>query len=345
MSSPAKKNTRKIKSFNDLMNNNKFVLLLSLVIAWLIWVAVAMYASPEESLTIYNVPITVNTENSLVAQKGYENFWQSDDKIDVTVTGPRYLITSLTPNDILVSANLNTVDKPGVSELALKVSLKESSQDITISEQSKRAVQIYFDTRMEKEFKIKLDKNLIAPEKIAEGYSLDSVDLTVTKVMLTGPETEINKIVSVTAAPELPEDLLFETATYPIKLSFEGTNTSETLAINEYVSVVDEQEHFVKISIDKLVQLAPEVVFTGEQTGETEVTFTIETLEAKIATESQYDSETLPVLLVDYADLKKTVNKFQVNTATLKLPEGVKLPEEAVNFEITIKFNPIANEE
>ena len=345
MSSPAKKNTRKIKSFNDLMNNNKFVLLLSLVIAWLIWVAVAMYASPEESLTIYNVPITVNTENSLVAQKGYENFWQSDDKIDVTVTGPRYLITSLTPNDILVSANLNTVDKPGISELALKVSLKEGGQDITISEQSKKAVQIYFDTRMEKEFEIIMEDTQIIPEKIAEGYALDSVDLTVTKVMLTGPETEINKIVSVTAAPELPEDLLFETATYPIKLSFEGTNTSETLAINEYVSVVDEQEHFVKISIDKLVQLAPEVVFTGEQTGETEVSFTIETLEAKIATESQYDSETLPVLLVDYADLKKTVNKFQVNTATLKLPEGVKLPEEAVNFEITIKFNPIANEE
>ena len=341
MNSPAKNNTRKIKSFNDLMNNNKFVLLLSLVIAWLIWVAVAMYASPEESLTIYNVPITVNTENSLVAQKGYENFWQSDDKIDVTVTGPKYLITSLTPNDILVSANLNTVDKPGISDLALKVSLKEGGQDITISEQSKKAVQIYFDTRMEKEFDINMEDTQILPEKIAEGYSLDSVDLTVTKVMLTGPETEISKIVSVTAAPELPEDLLFETATYPITLSFEGASISETLAINQYVSVVDDQEHFVKISIDKHVQLVPEVVFTGEQSGETEVSFSIETLEAKIATESQYDSETLPVLLVDYADLKKNVNKFQVNTATLKLPDGVKLPEEAVNFEITIKFTPI----
>lgn len=342
MSSPAKNNTRKIKGFNDLLNNNKFVLLLSLVISFMIWVAVAMYASPEESLTIYNVPIVVNTENSLVAQKGYENFWQSDDKIDVTVTGPRYLITSLTPNDILVSANLNTVDKPGISELALKVSLKESSQDITISEQSKKAVQIYFDTRMEKEFEILMEDTQIIPEKIAEGYSLDSVDLTVTKVMLTGPETEINKIISVTATPELPEDLLFETATYPIKLSFEGTNTSETLAINEYVSIVDEQEHFVKISIDKLVQLAPEVVFIGDKTGETEVSFSIETLDAKIATESQYDSETLPVLLVDYADLKKTTNKFQINTSTLKLPEGVKLPEEEVQFEATITFTPIA---
>ena len=342
MSSPAKKNTRKIKSFNELMNNNKFVLVLSLVIAWLVWVAVAMYASPQESYTIYNVPIVVNTENSLVAQKGYENFWQSDDKIDVTVTGPRYLITTLTPNDILVSANLNTVDKPGISELALKVSLKESSQDITISEQSKKAVQIYFDTRMEKEFDINMEDTQLIPEKVAEGYSLDSVDLTVTKVMLTGPETEINKIISVTATPELPEDLLFETATYPITLSFEGANTSETLAINQYVSIVDEQEHFVKISIDKLAELTPEVVFTGEQTGEATVSFTIDKLDAKIATESKYDSETLPVLYVDYADLKKNANKFQVNTATIKLPDGVKLPEEAVNFEITIIFNPTA---
>lgn len=341
MKSPAKQNVRKIKSFNELMNNNKFVLLLSLVIAWLIWVAVAMYASPEESLTIYNVPITVNTENSLVAQKGYENFWQSDDKIDVTVTGPRYLITSLTPNDILVSANLNTVDKAGVSELALKVSLKESSQDITISEQSKKAVKIYFDTRLEKEFDIQLDSQLL-PESVAEGYELESADLTVSTVTLTGPETEINKIVNVVGNPVLPEDLLFETATYPVTLSYEGANTSETLAVNEYVQTVDEEEFFVKVSIDRIAELTPDVVFVGEKIGETEVTSTIGTITAKISTEAGYDSTTLPVLTLDYEDLEKGANKYTVKSSDIKLPEGVKISEEEFTFDIVVLFVPMS---
>lgn len=338
--SPRKKETRKIKGFNDLMNNNKFVLFLSLCVSFIVWVTVAMYASPEESFTIYNVPITVNTENSLVSQKGYKNFWQSDEKIDVTVTGPRYLITSLTPDDILVSANLNTVDTAGISELALKVSLKESSQDITISEQSKTSVEIYFDTELEKEFEIQMDAQLI-PEKIAEGYELNSVDLTVLNVMLKGPETEINKVVSVIADPELPEDLLFETATYPVALSLEGANASDTVSVNKYVEFVDDQEHFVKVSIDRIANLTPEVVFTGEKTGEAKVKINSNTIIARIATQAGYDSETLPILTVDYSELSKGNNKFSVKSSEIELPEGVKIPEEEFTFEITITFTPV----
>lgn len=337
--SPKKREVRKVKSFSDLMENKKFVLLLSLVIAFLVWVAVAMYASPEESFTIYNVPITVNTENSLVSQKGYKNFWQSDEKIDVTVTGPRYLITSLTPDDLLVSANLNTVDSAGVSELALKVTLREDSQDITISEQSKTSVEIYFDTELEKEFKIQMDSQLIS-DKLAEGYQLSSVGLTVSSVTLKGPETEMNKIVSVVADPQLPEELLFETATFPVTLSLEGANAAETVSVNKYVEFVDEQEHFVKVNIDRIAELKPEVVFTGEKTGETTVRFNSDIIIAKIDTQFGYESENLPILTVDYSELSEGRNNFSVKASDIVLPEGVKLPDSTFTFSITVTLTP-----
>ncbi len=333
---PAKKE-RKVMTLNELMNNNKFVLLLSIFISFLIWVAVAMYASPEESFTIYNVPITVNTENSLVAQKGYKNFWQSDEKIDVTVTGPRYLITSLSPDDILVSANLNTVDSTGISQLALKVSLKENSPDITISAQSKTAVDIYFDTELEKKFDIQLDQTPIA-EKLAEGYLLNSADLTVSSVTLKGPETEMNKIVSVVADPQYPEDLLFETITLPVVLNLEGANASETVSVNKYVKFVEDHEYFVKVNIDKMAELIPEVVFTGEQTGETTVEFNIEKVVAEIDTGAGYNSETLPVLTLDYSELSEGQNVYSVEASEIELPDGVKLPDDAFTFDIKITF-------
>ncbi|MBO5934777.1 MAG: hypothetical protein J6Q94_04735 [Clostridia bacterium] len=339
MSNAPVKKGHKIKTLNDLMNSNKFVLFLSLVIAFLIWVAVAMYASPEESYTIYNVPITVNTENSLVAQKGYKNFWQSSEKIDVTVTGPRYLITSLTPDDILVSANLNTVDSAGVSQLALKVSLKENSQDITISAQSKTYVDIYFDTELEKKFDIQLDPTLIS-EKIADGYQLNSADLTVSSVTIKGPETEMNKIVNVIADPNYPEDLLFETITLPVALSLEGANASETVSVNKYVEIVDSQEFFVKINIDKIAELIPEVVFTGEKTGETNVSFSIDTIPAKIDTGSGYDKETIPVLTVDYSELSEGVNVYYVESSEIELPDGIDISESIFTFNIKITFSP-----
>ncbi len=333
---PVKKEHSK-KTFNDLMNNNKFVLFLSLIIAFLVWIAVAMYASPEESYTIYNIPITVNTENSLVAQKGYKNFWQSDEAIDVTVTGPRYLITTLTPDDIIVTANLNTVASSGISQLALRVGLRQESQDITISQQSKTHVDIYFDAELEKEVNLYLDKTVFE-NKIAEGYQMNSAELPVTTVKITGPATEVNKIVRAEAAPVLPEELMFETATIPLNLSLQGNSASETVSINQYVKHVEQQEYFVKVNIDRIAELTPSVLFTGEKTGEVAVSFNTETIIAKIDTESAFEGEELPIITVDYASLAEGVNKFTVKSSEIELPEGVKIPEEEFEFIITINL-------
>ncbi len=335
---PEKAKTRKIKSLSDLMENNKFVFLLSLLIAFIVWVAVAMYASPEETFTIYNVPVTIDTQNSIVSQKGYQTFWQSDDKIDVTVTGPRYLVTALTPEDILVSANLNTVDSAGISQLSLKVSLKEPSQDITISAQSKTSVEVYFDVEKEKVFDIHLDTEKIA-EKVAEGYQLSSAELTVSSITLKGPETEINKIVSVVATPELPEELLFETQTLKTVLSLEGPSTVDTVSVNTYFDVKQE-EFFVKVSIDRLAELAPEVVFTGEKTGETSVRFNTTMIIAKIDTEFGFDGQTLPILTIDYSQLSEGTNKFSLKGSELELPDGVSVTDETFVYNITITYTP-----
>ena len=226
--SPVKKENR--KGFGRLMDNNKFVFLISWIIAFFIWVSVAMYKSPEESYTIYNVPITIAIENSIVSQKGYTNFWQSDEKIDVTVTGPRYLVTALTADNLLVSANLNTVDSAGISEIELKVSLKESSSEITISEMSKTSIEVYFDVESQKEFDIVIDSNGI-PERIAQDYNFESAELTVSTITLKGPETEINKIVSVVANPEFSDELMFSTQTLPVVLSLEGASAADTVSV------------------------------------------------------------------------------------------------------------------
>lgn len=337
MSNAPTKKEQTVKAFNNLINNNKFVLLVSLVIAFFIWVAVAMYASPEESYTIYNIPITVNTENSLVSQKGYKNFWQSDEAIDVTVTGPRYLITSLTPDDIIVSANLNTVDSSGVSQLALRVGLRQESQDITISQQSKTHVDIYFDAELEKEVTIYLDESVFE-DNIAEGFQMNSAELPVTTVKITGPATEVNKVIRAEAAPVLPEDLLFETATIPLDISLQGNSASETVSINQYVKHVDQQEYFVKVNIDRIAELTPSVEFTGEKTGDVTVSFNTETIIAKVDTESGFEGEELPIMTIDYASLKEGINKFTVKSNEIELPEGVKIPEEEFEFVITINL-------
>lgn len=335
--SPKVKKEKKIRNLNDLMNNNKFVFVVSIVVAFFVWVAVAMYKSPEETNTIYNVPITIDTENSIVAQKGYVNFWQSDDVIDVTVTGPRYLVTSLTAEDISVTANVNTVDSAGIFDLALRVSLKEDSPDITISAQSKTSVEVYFDIEREKQFDIVIDSNII-PGRVAQGYEFRSAELTVSTVTLKGPETEIRKVKNVVADPQFSDELMYMTETVPVTLNLEGATAADTVSVNKYVKLADEQEYFVKIYLDRFAQLKPQIEFTGTQTGGVSVGYNPETIEARVATELELPNDVLNVLTVDYADLSTGTNNYIVDLSELELPEGITIlePDREVYIVVTV---------
>lgn len=335
--SPKVKKEKKVTGLNELMNNNKFVFVVSIVTAFLVWVAVAMYKSPEESNTIYNVPITIDTENSIVSQKGYINFWQSDEAIDVTVTGPRYLITSLTAEDIIVSANINTVDSAGIFELSLRVSLKDESQDIVISDQSKTSVEVYFDAEREKQFDIVIDSNII-PDRVAQGYQFRSADLTVSTVTLKGPETEINKVKSVVADPQFSEDLMYRTETIPVDLNLEGATAADTVSVNKYVTLATEQEYYVKIYVDRSAELKPKIEFTGTQTGGVSVSYNTEIIKAMVDTELELPNDLLTVLTVDYSQLSQGVNNFRVTLSELELPDGITLlePDETIYMTVTL---------
>ncbi len=332
--SPENKKERKGFSFGKLMDNNKFVFVISLIIAFFIWVAVAMYKSPEESYTIYNVPITITTENSIVSQKGYTNFWQSDEKIDVTVTGPRYLVTALTADDLIVSANLNTVDSAGISELDLKVSLKENSTEITISEMSKTAIEVYFDVESEKEFDIVLDADSI-PEHIAQDYTFEGAELTVSTVLLEGPETEINKIVSVAANAKFPDELMFSTQTLEVELSLEGASAADTVSVNKYVSYVSEAEYFVKVNISRTAVLTPTVEFTGNRDRDVNVTFGVEQLNVKIDTEYDPIDEKLSLMTLNYQELPDGEQTYEVKLEDI-LPSGVTVLDDIDTVKITV---------
>lgn len=327
--------SKKNRGLSQLMDNNKFVFVLSLFIAFLIWVVVAMYASPEETYTIYNVPIVVDTENSIVSQRGYKTFWQSSETIDVTVTGPRYMVTSLTSEDIIVSANLNKVASAGISELSLRVSLRESSQDIIITSQSVSSIEVYFDAELKKEFEIQIDTSDI-PEHIAEGYQMRSAALTVSKVSLIGPETEINKIVGVTGDIQFFDDFMFRTETVPVDVKFEGATAAETVSVNKYVTFADEQEYFVNIDVDRIAELEPSVEFTGTASGEVSVSFNTNVLLAKIDTLYEYNEDLLTVLTLDYDDLYVGQNNYSVNLSSLELPEGVRLSDPNFTLRITV---------
>lgn len=84
-----------VKGLRSLLYNNKFVLLLSVILAFGIWIWVSIEKSPEVEVTISSVPVKIDMDNSVPAQLNLQIFGDNNYTVDVTVKGKNLLCRHL----------------------------------------------------------------------------------------------------------------------------------------------------------------------------------------------------------------------------------------------------------
>ena len=75
-------------SFKNLIYDNRFVLALSIIAAVIIWIVVAIQASPEDDRIIKDVPVKIEISNN-VSNLGLLMFGNTDFSVEVKVLGKR----------------------------------------------------------------------------------------------------------------------------------------------------------------------------------------------------------------------------------------------------------------
>ena len=198
-------------SFSALIRNNRFLTFVSLVIAFCLWMWVAIEKSPEVTNVITGVPVQINLENSIPEQLGLQIFGESEFTVDVTVKGKKYIVSSLDANDIDVVANTNYVDSSGTKTLQLKITPKNSSDDFVIASSSATYIEVYFDTYKEIEMALTSNVKSTLDSLVPEDCLLGDVVFSKNTVLISGPATEINRISSVSA--EVKVDKVLEKTT------------------------------------------------------------------------------------------------------------------------------------
>ncbi|NMP36633.1 MAG: hypothetical protein GX051_00695 [Clostridiales bacterium] len=195
-------------TIKKLFDNNKFVFALSLISAIIIWLIVAIEVSPEATVKINDVKVSIDLTNSVPAQFGLQIFGEKEFYVDVTVTGKKYIVSSLSADDIVVSAQTNYVDSAGKAMLQLKAVPKDDDAPYTIMELSEKTVDVYFDSYKEVEFPIKAE--IVTPSgvaSVAEDCVQEQPVISISTVLISGAATEINKINGVYASVSLTEPL------------------------------------------------------------------------------------------------------------------------------------------
>ena len=193
------------KKFSDLLHNDKLMLAFSFIAAIIIWLTVVINVSPEMTTTIQNVKVTI--DNTVPAQFGLEVFGDNEFYVDVTVKGKKYQISSLKPEDIKILAQTNNVDSAGIRTLLLKSDQTFGNNDYTVTAISQKSIDVFFDVPKTVQIVIEPDIVVDNIEIVEEGFKTGEINLSETAVNVTGPSTEINRIVKAVARLKLQKSL------------------------------------------------------------------------------------------------------------------------------------------
>ncbi len=326
---------------SSILSNRRTLIIISILLAIITWLAISVNESPVVERTIKNVKVQV--DDSVPKQLGYEAFGADDVYVDVTVSGKRYEVGDnvLTAKDIRVVASTSYVDEPGRYTLQLRASAKDSNADYTIVSKSQDYIEVYFDTP--KTVEIELEPVVKHTEPIVSGddYITDDPVLSVTKLTLFGPTTEIDKVEHAYATVSTDGNLK-KPETQKARLSIVDEDNKEV----KYIQNLTGGNVTLTIPVYKKTTMPVTVGFTNVPTKYIKdfPSFTISPGNIAIAVDPTKlrDMESISLGNIDFQNLTSGTNTFRFKASDIT--DGKPLNEEQ-EFTVTVTLPQLSSKE
>lgn len=323
--------------FTRILNNNKSLAVASVIIAAVIWVFISVEKSPETTAVIKNIPIEIGSES--LETLGLESYGDNGLSASVTVRGRNYIIEDKNiSSKIAVSADTSSVVNPGNYTLRLDARSTDSRADFEIVSVEPATLSVYFDVPVtDREFIIEpfiqSDGAIIEP-----GYEAGSaiIDSASSKVKVSGPVSEVNKITKIIATVKIDSPLnrngSFSTEFTPV--------TSDGSTLN-YVTYNRDTKVTVKIPVYKIGTLNTSVDYTNRPSQYIEnPDFRVEVTPSRVKTglnSNVADSvDSLAVKTIDFSDLKPGVNEFTVTVQDVEKANSCLILDDVSEFKIRV---------
>lgn len=308
---------KKKLSLNKLFQNNKFLIILSLVISTITWVYMSMGTTNDTSVTISNIPIQIELPDQLV-NNGLQVFSDTEQTATVTVTGSRAVLGSISTKDITVTAATNGIDSAGTYQISLSaVKTNPSANFQIISTVTPSNVNVIVDYLRETSFPIQ--ENVVY--KVADGYYA-STSLASKNITISGPQTEIAKIAKVSASAEL-DGILDDSASATADILLydkSGNRISTDLLKMEFGTV----EASISVLPEKTVKVVPEFMNKPEGLNLGDDMLSVEPSEILLAGPKKVLDNTKSIKLesIDFATLSN--KRYEYNDQGINIPTDCK---------------------
>lgn len=305
-------------------------IVLSVVIAFALWMYVVTVVSPEAEETFYDIPISY--QNDVLEERGLM-IVSDTPTVTLRLKGNRSDLNELNANNITILVNLAAIQAPGTQMLSYDVSFPGNipSNAIETLSQTPNLLQLKVENKVKKQVPIQLEFIGSVPE----GY-IDDKENTVMDtafVEVSGPESSVELIDH--AAIEV--DLTDKTESIVGAFTYELCDAEgEPVDAAMVTTNVEEVNLSVKIQRMKEVQLILNMVDGGGATADScKVELSKETIWVSGTENKLRDLESVELGTVDLATLKDETNTM---TFEVILPEGVNNVSGVTEVTATITF-------
>lgn len=295
---------------------NKFLsALLSVTIAFGIWLYVITVDTPDFTDTIYDIPVSFVNENVL-NEKGLILSATPDMTVDLTLSGDRSDVIKCDRSNITVKVDLSKIYEPGEYELEYTQSYPSGISNNAFDVQKHPAtVTVSIGKWSRKEVPV----NVICEGKVPEGYVADTENVVKdhSSVFIEGPAAVVDQIASAVIRVDLDDQTSSISESYRYTLTDAKGNPVDA----EFIEVNVEEIHLdVKIQYTKDVNLVIKLVDGGGASAST-VVLEYEPKTIKVSGSEQILKDLNEIVLgtVNLADHLETT-EFTYNIPTL---EGV----------------------
>lgn len=314
-----------VSKVNDDKNNSKkhgiIPKIICLLLAFVCWFYVMSVESPEYEKTFGSIPITIieNPTSDLAVYSG------SGITVDLTVSGKRSTLNTISEGDFTVTVDTTSYVEPGEYSIPIKVTVPNN---ITLVTKSIDKLSVYLDAKYSAKVPVLVE---MSDYVLGDGLELcpqSEIEKSISEVQISGPETEIKKIVSAKAIISAGNISSSIKASSPLVLVDETDNviTNPLITMNK-----DKVEVKVPIYTEKELPLKVDFKNGLLNTDNAEITISPKALHFHGPVEDLKELDSYTINTID--EKKLTENKV---TVPIKLTDKVTVTEGTKNAEITI---------
>lgn len=173
------------------MTNKLITILVSVAIAFGLWLYVITVVSPESENSYYDVPVVFDglaylDSRDLMITSG------TDATVDLKLLGNRTDLNKLDKTNITILADLSKITTPGVHTVKYTISYPSSAGTIEVLDQDPQYITVHVSKRVRKEVPVRIQEVGAVPENFVA--DVQNAVLNHKIVTVTGPEEVVSQI-------------------------------------------------------------------------------------------------------------------------------------------------------